>query len=228
MSDSLWPHELLHSRLPCPWLAPRVCSNSCPLNPWCHYTISFSVVSFLLLSSMFPSIRVFSSESAFRIRWLKYWSFRFSISPSNEYSGLISFRIDWFDLLAIQETLKSLLQHHNLKASIFCHSALFMVQLSHLYMTTEKTKALTIWTFVSKVMSLLFNMLSGFVIALKWIEIWWSKLVKDNDQIQVAALHILLVLFFSLCLMFCNKYCEILDCLYGLVFLTVVPKIRKK
>ena len=97
MSDSLRPHELLHSRLPCPWLAPRVCSNSCPLNLWYHYTVSFSVVSFLLLPSIFPSIRVFSSESSFCIRWLKYWSFRFSISPCNEYSGLISFRIDWLD-----------------------------------------------------------------------------------------------------------------------------------
>ena len=151
MSDSLRPHELLHSRLPCPWLAPRVCSNSCPLNLWYHYTVSFSVVSFLLLPSIFPSIRVFSSESSFCIRWLKYWSFRFSISPSNEYSGLISFRIDWFNLLAVQETLKGLLQHHNLKASILRHSALFIVQLSHPYMTTGKTKALTIWTFVSKV-----------------------------------------------------------------------------
>ena len=119
----------------------------------------------LLLPSIFPSIRVFSNELALRISWPKYWSFSFSISPSNEYSGLISFRIDWFDLLAVQGTLKSLLQCYSSKASIFCHSALFMVQLSHPYMTTEKTKALTMWTFVSKVMSLLFNMLSMFVIA---------------------------------------------------------------
>ena len=198
MSDSLQPHELLHSRLPCPWPAPRVCSYSCPSNPWCHYTVLFSVVSFLLLPSIFPSIRVFSSELSFRIRWLKYWSFRFSISPSNEYSGLISFRIDWFDLLAVQETLKSLLQHLNLKASTFCHSTLFMIQLSHPYMTTGKTKALAIWTFVSKVMSLLFNMLSRFVIALKWIEIWWSKLVNDNDQIQSgSSSHASSIIFLS-------------------------------
>ena len=113
----------------------------------------------LLLSSVFPSRRVFSSESTFRIRWPKYWSFSFSISSSNEYSGLISFRIDWFDLLAVQRTLKSLLQHHILKTSILQHSAFFMVQLSHPYMTTGKTIALAIQTFVSKVMSLLFNTL---------------------------------------------------------------------
>ena len=119
----------------------------------------------LLLPSVFPSIRVFTNESALRIRWPKYWSFSFSISPSNEYSGLISFRMDWLDLLAIQGILKSLLQHHSSKASIIWHSAFFMVQLSNPYMTTGKNIALTIQTFVSKVMSLLFNMLSGFVIA---------------------------------------------------------------
>ena len=118
----------------------------------------------LLPPSIFPSIRVFSTELALRIRWSKYWRFSFSISPSNEYSRLISFRIDWFDLLAVQETLKSFLQHHSLKASILQHSASFMVQLSHSYMTTGKTIALTRWTFAGKVMSLLFNMLSRFVI----------------------------------------------------------------
>ena len=117
----------------------------------------------LLLPSIFPSIRVFSNESALHIRWPKYCSF--SISPSNEYSGLISLRIDWFDLLAVQGTLRSLLQHHNLKASILRHSAFFMVQLSHLYMTTGKAIALTIQTFVGKVISLLFNTLSRCVIA---------------------------------------------------------------
>ena len=110
----------------------------------------------LLLPSTFPSIRVFSSESVLRIRWPKYWSFSFSISPSNEYSGLISFKIDWFDFLAVQGTLKILLQHHNLKASILWCSAFFMIQLSHLYTTTGKTVALTICTIVSRVMSLLF------------------------------------------------------------------------
>ena len=115
--------------------------------------------------SLFPSIRVFSSELVLCIRWPKYWSFSFSISPSNEYSGLISFRIGWLDLLAVQGTLKSLLQHHSSKAAILPCSAFFIVQLSHPYMTTGKTKALTRRTFVGKVISLLFNMLSRLVIA---------------------------------------------------------------
>ena len=118
----------------------------------------------LLLPSVFPSIRVFSNESAFLISWPKYWSFGFNISPSNEYSGLISFRIDWFDLLAVQGTLKSLFQYHSSKASILWHSAFFIVQLSYQYMTTGITIALTRWTFVGKVMSLLFSMLSSLVI----------------------------------------------------------------
>ena len=119
----------------------------------------------LLLPSVFPSIRVFSNESVLHIRWPKDWSFSFSISPSNEYSWLISFRIDWLDLLAVQGTLKSLLQHHSSKASIFSHSAFFIVQLSHPYMTTGKTIALSRRTFVGKVMSLLLSMLSRLVIA---------------------------------------------------------------
>ena len=118
----------------------------------------------LLLPSIFPSIRIFSNESAFHIRWPKYWSFSFNISPSNEHPGLISFRMDWLDLLAVQWTLKSLLQHHSSKASILLCSAFFIVQLSHPYKTTGKTIALTRWTFVGKVMSLLFNMLSRLVI----------------------------------------------------------------
>ena len=118
----------------------------------------------LLLPSIFPSIRVFSNESALHIRWPKYWSFSFNISPSNEYSGLISFRMDWLDLLAVQGTLKSLLQHHSSKASILQRSVFFIVQLLHPYMTPGKTIALTRWTFVGKVMSLLFNMLSRLVI----------------------------------------------------------------
>ena len=118
----------------------------------------------LLLSPIPPSIRVFSNDSALRMRWSKYWSFSFSISPPNEHPGLISFRTDWLDLLAVQGTLKSLLQHHSSKASIFKHSAFFTVQLSHPYMTTGKTIALTRWTFVGKVVSLLFNMLSRLVI----------------------------------------------------------------
>ena len=118
----------------------------------------------LLLPSIFPSIRVFSKESVLCIRWPKYWSFSFSISPSNKYSGLISFRVDWLDLLAVQGTLKSLLQHHSSKASILQCSAFFIVQLSHPYLTTRKTITLTRWTFVGKVMSLLSNMLSRLVI----------------------------------------------------------------
>ena len=119
----------------------------------------------LLLPSIFPSIRVFSSESVLHIRWPKYWSSSFSISSSSEYSGLISFRTDWFDLPAVQGTLKSLLQHHSSKASVLWHSAFYIVQLSHPYVITGKTIALTELTFVSKVMSLLFNMLSRLVIA---------------------------------------------------------------
>ena len=121
-------------------------------------------LSLLLLPSIFLSIGVFSNESVFRIKWPRYWSFSFNIGPSNQYSGLISFRIDWFDL-EVQGTLKSLLQYHNSKASILQCPALFMVQLSHLYMAAEKTIALTVWTFVGRVMSLLFNTLSRFVIA---------------------------------------------------------------
>ena len=118
----------------------------------------------LLLTSVFPSIRVFSNESDLRIRWPKYWSFSFNISPSREYVGLISFGMAWLDLLAVQGTLKTLLQHHSSKASIFQCSAFFIVQISHPHMTTGKTIALTTWTFVGKVMSLLFNMLSSLVI----------------------------------------------------------------
>ena len=141
MSDSLQPRGLQHARLPCSSLSPGTCSNSCP-------TISSSVTpfSFCLLypRPLWPSIRVFSSESALRIRWPKYWNF--SLSPSNEYSGLISFRIDWFDLLAVQATLKSLLQHHSSKVSILRCSAFFMIQLSHPYTTTGETVALTMST----------------------------------------------------------------------------------
>ena len=119
---------------------------------------------FFLLPSIFPSIRVFSNESALHIKWSKYWTFSFNISPSNEHPGLISFKMDWLDLLAVQGTLKSLLQHHSSKASILLHSAFFIVQLSHPSMTTGKTIALTKWTFVSKIISLLFNMLSRLAI----------------------------------------------------------------
>ena len=163
MSNYLQPHGLQHARSPCPSPTPGVYSNSCPLSRWCNPTIS-SCHPLLLPPSIFPSISVFSNESVLCIRWPKFWSFSFSISPSNEYSGLISFRFDWLDLLAVQETLKSLLQHHSSKASILWCSAFFIVQHSHQYMTTGKTIALTRWTFVGKAMSLLFNMLSRLVI----------------------------------------------------------------
>ena len=141
MSDSWWPHGLQHASPPCPSPTPGACSNSCPSSQWCHPTISSSVVPLI-----FPSIRVFFNESVFCIRWPKYWSF--SISPSNGYSGLISFRIDWFHILAVQGTLKSFLQHHSSKASILWHSVFFLVQLSHPYTSTGKTIALTRWKFV--------------------------------------------------------------------------------
>ena len=135
MSNSLWPHGLQYARLLFPALSPGVCSNSCPLSMMLSNHLIF-YCPLLLLPSIFPSINVFSNESALSIRWPKYWNF--SNSPANEYSGLTSFKIDWFDLLAVQGTLKSLLQHHNSKASILLCSAFFMVQLSHPYMTTGK------------------------------------------------------------------------------------------
>ena len=149
VSDSVWPHGLQHTRPPCPSPTPEAYSNSCLLSRWYHPTIS-SCYPLLLLHSIFHSIRLFSNESVLCIRWPKFWSFSFRISPSNEYSELISFRIDWFDHLAVQGTLKNLLQHHSLKASILQHSTFFIVKLSHPYMTIGKTIALTLRTFVSK------------------------------------------------------------------------------
>ena len=154
----------------------------------------------LLLPSIFPSIRVFSKELALRIRWPKYWSFSFSIHPSNEYSGLISFRIDWFDLLAVQGTLKSLFQYHSSKASILRCSAFFIVQLSHPYVTTGKIIALTRQTFIGKVMSLLFNMLSRLVIAFhprsKCLLISWLKspaaVILEPSKIKSVIVSIVL------------------------------------
>ena len=159
-----------------------VCSNSCPLSWWCYRSISFSVTYFSTCLQSFPASEFSSNELAFHIRWSKYWSFSFSISPFNEYSGLISFRIDRFDLLAVQGTLKSspAPQFKNINS---VGSAFFMVQLSHPYMTTGKTIALTIWTFVGKVMSLLLNILSRFATAflakikhllISWQQWFWS------------------------------------------------------
>ena len=163
MSDSLRPHESQHARTPCPSPTPRVYSNTCSSSQWCHPAISSSVVPFSSCLQSLPASGSFPVRTLCN-RWPKYWSFSFSISPSNEHPGLISFRMDWLDLLAVQGTLKSLLWHHNSKASILRHSAFFTVQLSHPYMTTGKTTALTRWTFVGKVMSLLFNMLSRLVL----------------------------------------------------------------
>ena len=152
----------------------------------------------LLLASVFPSIKVFSNELALHIRWPKFQSINFNTSPSNEYSGLFSFKIDWFDLLAVQGTLKSLLQHHSSRASILWHSVFFLVQLSHSYMTTAKTIVLTIWIFVSKVMSLLFNMLSRFAIAFlprrKYLLIFWlqslSTVILEPKKIKFVTVSI--------------------------------------
>ena len=144
----------------------------------------------LFLPSIFPSIRVFSNESVLHIRWLKYWSFSFSISPSNEHPGLISFRMEWLDLLTIQGTLKSLLQHHSSKASVLQCSAFFMIQLSHPYLTMGKTIALIRWTFVGKVMSLLCNMLSRFVIAFlsrsKRLLISWLQSLSAAQENKIS------------------------------------------
>ena len=162
MSNSLQLHGLQHARLPCPSPTTGVYPNPCPLVMPSNHLILCRPL--LLLPLIFPSITVFSNESALHIRWPKYWSFSFNISPTNEHPGLISFRMDWLDLLAVQGTLKSLLQHHSSKASIFWCSAFFIVQLSHPCTTTGKTIALTKWTFVDKAMSLLLNMLSRLVI----------------------------------------------------------------
>ena len=155
MSNSLWPHGLQHVRFPYPSPTPGAYSNSCSLCQWYHPTISSSVVPFSSQLQSY-SIRVFSKDSVLHIRQPKYWSFSFSISSSNEYSGLISFTVDWFDLLTIQGTLKSLLQHHSLKASILWQSAFFMVQLSHPYVTTGKPTAFARRTFVSSLCFLIY------------------------------------------------------------------------
>ena len=190
-----------------PWTAARPASLS--ITNYCSLLKLMSIESLvpsnhlilcrplLLLPSIFPRIRVFSNESVLRIRWPKYWSFSFNISPSKEHPGLISFRMDWLDLFAVQGTLKSLLQHHNSKASIFWHSAFFIVQLSYPYMTTGETIALTRWTLVGKIMSLLFNILSRLVIAFlprnKCLLISWLKspfsVILDLKKIVCHSFH---------------------------------------
>ena len=152
-------YELQHARSPSPSPTPRVYPKSCPLNRWCHPTISSFVIPFSSCPQSFPALG--SYDSGLRTRWPKFWSFSFNITPSNEHLGLISFRMDWLDLLAVQGTRKSLLQHHSSKASIFQHLAFFTVQISHPYMTTGKTISLTRWTFVGKVMSLLYQWINA-------------------------------------------------------------------
>ena len=196
MSDSLQPHGLQHTRLLCPPLSPRVCSDSCLLSQWCYLTISFSAAPFSFCLQSFPATGSFPSELVLCIRRPRYWSFSFSISPFNEYSGLFSYRIDCFDLLTVQGTLKSLLQHHNSKTSILCCSTFFMIQLSQWLL--EKTKVLTIRTFVGNVMSLLFNMLSRFVLAFlprnKCLFISWlqspSTVILEPKKIKSVAISI--------------------------------------
>ena len=194
VSNSLPPHELQHTKLPCPSPAPGACSNSCPSNWWCHPCIPSSVIPFSSCLQSFPASGGSFPMSQF---FTSGGHMSFSLSPSNEYSGLISFWIDWFDLLAVQGTLKSLFQHRSSKASVVWRSAFFMVQLSFPYMTIEKTIALTRWNFVGKVMSLLFNMLSRFVIVFlpryKCLLISWlqspSALILEPKKIVCHCFH---------------------------------------
>ena len=205
MSDTLWPHRLQHTRFPCPSPTPGACSNSRSLSvmPSNHLILCWPL---LLLPSILPSIRVFSNESALCIRKPKYWSFSFSISLSKDYLGFISFRIDWFELLAVQGTLKSLLQHHRSKPLILQLSVFLMVELSHLYLTTGKTIALTRWTFVGKVMSLHFNMLSRLVIAFlsrrKHLLISWLKspsaMILEPKKIKSLTVSIVSLCLFAM------------------------------
>ena len=197
VSDSLWPYGLQHARPPCPSPTPGVYSNSCPSSRGCHPPISCSVVPFSSHLQSFPAL-ISSNESVLCIRWPQYWNFSFSISPSNEYSGLISFRIDGWISLKVQGTLKNLLQHHSSKASILQHSVFFIDQLSCSCMTTGKTIGLARQTFVVKVMSLLFNMLSRLVIAFlprsKHLLISWlqspSAVILEPSKIKSVTVSI--------------------------------------
>ena len=206
MSHSLQPHGLQHVRPPCPSPTPEVYSNSCSLSRWCHPTTSSSVIPFSSHLQSFPESESFQMSQLFTSGGHKSWTFSFNISPSYEYSGLISFKIDWLDLLAVQETLKSLFQHHSSKASILWCSAFFIVQLSHLYMTTGKTIALTRRTFLGKVMSLYFNVLSRLVIAFlprsKHLFISWlqspSAVILEPQKIKSATV-------FTFCPSICHE-----------------------
>ena len=190
------------ARLPCPSPTPGACSTpgACPLSQWCHPTILSSVIPFSSCLQSFPASGSFPRRQFFTSSGQRTGNFSFSISPSNEYSGLISFRMDWLDLLAVQGTLRSLLQRHSSKTSIFRHSAFLIVQLSHPYMTTRKTIALTRKIFVSKAMSLLFNILSWLVIAFlpksKHLLISWlqlpSAVILEPKKIQISKNHFFL------------------------------------
>ena len=203
MSDSLRPNGLQHARPPNSWSLLKLMSRESVM-PSNHLILCRPL---FLPPSIFPSIRVFSHESVPRIRWPKYWSFSFNMSPSNEHSGLISFRLDWLDLLAVQGALKSLLQYHSSKASILRCSAFFIVQLSPPYMTTGKTIAVTRQTFVGKAMSLLFNMLSRLVITFlsrsKCLLISWlqspSAVILEPRKIKSATVSTLFQSLFSEC-----------------------------
>ena len=196
MSNSLRPHGPYHARLICPSPMPGTYSNSCPSSRWCHPTIStFSSLLQSLPDSGFIFFS-FSSESVLCIRWSMYWSFSFSISPSNEYSELISFRMDWLDFLEVRGTLKSLLQNHNSKASILRWSAFFMVQLSHPHMTTGKTIPLSRWILAGKVMSLLFNRWSNLVLVflprsksllISWLQSSYA-MILEPEKIRSATI----------------------------------------
>ena len=193
--SSLRPHGLQHARPRCPSPSPEACPSSCPLPQWCHPAISSSDAP--LLPSVFSSIKDFSNESAVCIRWPKYWSFSFStFSTYNEYSGIISLKIDWLDLLSVQGTLRSLLQHHSSRTSILQCSVFFTVQLSQLNVTTGKTLALTVLIFVGRVMSLLFNTLSRFVIAfmpknkhllISWLQSPYTAILEPKKRKSVTA-----------------------------------------
>ena len=185
VSDSLQPRGLQHARPPCPSPTPGVYSNSCPLSWWCHPTISSFVVPLSSCLQSCPASGSFPMRQFFVSGGQSVKSFSFNISPYNEHPGLISFRMDWLDLLAVQRTLKSLLQHHSSKASILRCSAFFIVQLSHPYMTTGKTIALTRRTFVSKVMSLLFNMLSRLAITLTCIKVLYVCMTTNAHHSEI-------------------------------------------
>ena len=195
VSDSLQPHGLQHARPPCPSPTPRVHPNPYPLSRWRHLTISSSVVPFSSCPQSFPGSGSFSNESVVHIRWPKYWSFSFNISLCNEHPGLISFRMDWLDLLTVKGTHKNLIQHHSSKTSFHRHSAFFIDWLSHPYTTTGKTIALITRAIVGKVISLLFNMLSSLVITflprskhllISWLQSPSAGILEPSKKICVS------------------------------------------